>query len=59
MKNSKRLLLSIITAILMITLLFTGEVYGKSYTMKEVDDFKNNGAVGDIIVLKGSDLLNA
>ena len=57
MKNSKkRILLSIIATILMITVLFVGKVNATTYSINSVEKMKNNGTMGQTIWLDGGDL---
>ena len=57
MKNSKkRILLSIIATILMITVLFVGKVNATTYSIYSVEKMKNNGTIGQTMWLDGGDL---
>ena len=56
MNKSKKILLSFIASILMITVLFASNVNAASYDINTAGELKNNGKIGDKMKLNGSDL---
>lgn len=58
MNKKRKSFLSLMATILMITVLFVGNVNAATYNINNVENLKNNGTIGQTMWLNGSDLDN-